>query len=133
MQLFAQACGLDIVLRSKARTWAAASRGMFASIVDGVKSDVYVRWSDVEGTNMQHSIGWAQLKSPQRCIEKLYRTYGGDVSRLVDLCRQMIVFDQVEDLVDCLEVILRDEDVLVERIKNRMDVHYEVAASAGYR
>jgi hypothetical protein len=32
-----------------------------------------------------------------------------------------------------LEVILRDEDVLVERIKNRMDVHYEVAASAGYR
>jgi hypothetical protein len=132
-QLFAQACGIDIILRSKARTWAAASRGLFIKMVDGVKTTDFLRWSDVDGRDMQHSIAWAQLKNPQRCVEKLYRAYGGDVSRLVDLCRQTIVFEHVVDMVTCLEAIMSDREIVIERIKNRMDLKYDAESTAGYR
>jgi hypothetical protein len=106
---------------------------MFPALVDGLTSNAFVRWNDIDGTEQQHTIGWAQMKNPVRCVEKLYRSYGGDVSRLVDLCRQMIVFEHIEDLVRCLEAITQDQHVVIERIKNRMDVKYDSAASAGYR
>ena len=31
-------------------------------------------------------IKWANVKSPDRSIEKVYRSYGNDVSRLVTMC-----------------------------------------------
>ena len=46
-----------------------------------------------------------------------------DVSRLLDLCRQSIVFDSAADLALCLAAIRADSDVLVVRVKNRMDPH----------
>jgi len=35
--------------------------------------------------------------------------------------------------VDCLQLILGDQDVVVERIKNHMDDEYSGELSAGYR
>ena len=35
-------------------------------------------------------VKWAQLKKPQRTIEKCLRSYKGNVSQLTDLCRQSI-------------------------------------------
>jgi hypothetical protein len=32
-------------------------------------------------------IKWASLKSPGRAIEKVLRSYGGDASKLLDVCR----------------------------------------------
>jgi hypothetical protein len=134
LQLFAQACGIDIILRSKLRTWATNSKGMYIKLIDGVKSNTFGRWSDLgTASDSESSIAWAQLKNPQRCVEKLYRAYNGDASRLVDLCRQTIVFDEMHDLVNCLEIILADEEVCVERVKNRMDVKYDIRTTAGYR
>ncbi len=56
-----------------------------------------------------------------------------DVSRLVDICRQSIVFESVGGIVSCLTSILHDKDVAVLRIKNKLDPAYNSAQSAGYR
>ena len=58
---------------------------------------------------------------------------GQDVSRLVDLCRQSIVFESVGDVTACLAAIRADPEVVVLRVKNRLDPGYDSAASAGYR
>jgi hypothetical protein len=55
-----------------------------------------------------------------------------DPSRLLDVCRQTIVFDRLEDLVASLQVISTDEDVQILRVKNRMDPGYD-AQDSGYR
>jgi hypothetical protein len=56
-----------------------------------------------------------------------------DDSRLVDVCRQSIVFRNGKDLASCLYKIIGDPDVKVVRVKNRLDPQYNSAASAGYR
>lgn len=56
-----------------------------------------------------------------------------DVSRLVDLCRQSIVFDTIRDITTCLALIQNDAEVKILRIKNRLDPSYNSARSAGYR
>ena len=56
-----------------------------------------------------------------------------DVSRLVDLCRQSIVFETPDDLASCLEALDSDPDVRVVRVKNRLSPAYDSAASGGYR
>jgi hypothetical protein len=56
-----------------------------------------------------------------------------DVSRLVDVCRQSIVFDDMSGLVDCFAMITADPDVSIIRVKNRLDPRYDSVESAGYR
>jgi arabinogalactan endo-1,4-beta-galactosidase len=56
-----------------------------------------------------------------------------DVSWLVDLCRQSIVFEDVDSLAGCLSAIIADREVQVVRVKNRMDLEYNEQQSAGYR
>ena len=55
------------------------------------------------------------------------------MSRLLDVCRERIIFDRVQDLLKCLEVILRDEDVRIVRFKNRLDPAYNALSTVGYR
>jgi hypothetical protein len=55
------------------------------------------------------------------------------VSLLVDVCRQCIVFHEGGDLVRCLRAMSSDPEVAVVRVKNRLDPHYNVRSSAGYR
>ena len=59
--------------------------------------------------------------------------YLQDASRLVDLCRQSIVFDDAADISTCLHNISTDPDVKIVRVKNRLDPAYNAAVSAGYR
>ncbi len=56
-----------------------------------------------------------------------------DVSRLLDLCRQSIVFESLDDLASCLQTIEADPDVTILRIKNRLDPNYNSLTTAGYR
>ena len=56
-----------------------------------------------------------------------------DPSRLVDVCRQSIVFENASDLAACLAVIAADPDVAVARVKNRLDPAHNASPSAGYR
>jgi hypothetical protein len=65
--------------------------------------------------------------------ESVVNTFTQDVSRLVDLCRQCICFDNVRDLTDCLKIIAADQTVRLVRIKNRLDLLYDEGQSGGYR
>jgi hypothetical protein len=62
-----QAAGLEPILRSKARQWAAASNGRAGG-----------HGSAEEGAGAR-----SRLKSVRRAVEKLVRSYDSDVSRLV--------------------------------------------------
>ena len=56
-----------------------------------------------------------------------------DVSKLLDACRQSIIFEGLPDLLQCLKRIGQDPEVKIVRIKNRMDACYDSTISAGYR
>mmetsp|Transcript_21033 Transcript_21033/g.48647 ORF Transcript_21033/g.48647 Transcript_21033/m.48647 type:complete len:312 (+) Transcript_21033:3-938(+) len=130
-QLFAQAAGLDIILKGAVQRWALASDGLFP-VKDRPKA--YVAWKDaVVDMALARTIKWGKLKSPERAIEKAFRSCKGDVSRILDLARQTIVFRSVHSLLECLGVIHADPDVIVERVKNRMDPDFDTKLSAGYR
>ena len=73
------------------------------------------------------------LKSCERAVEKVLRCYSGDCSLLLDVCREVLVFETVEDLCTMLEHIHRDQEVRIVRVKNRLDPDYDSALSAGYR
>ncbi len=78
-------------------------------------------------------VDWCRVKSRQRALEKMMRVYGGDASRLVDLCRQSLVFEEAGGLADCLRRVAADGEVAVARVKNTMRAAHDAAASAGYR
>jgi hypothetical protein len=52
---------------------------------------------------------------------------------LLDICRQSIVFDDLPAMTACLRTIAGDPDAEVLRIKNRLDLDFDSAQSAGYR
>ena len=43
------------------------------------------------------------------------------------------MFKSLEDLCSCLAAIAADRDVVVVRVKNRLDPEYDAVASTGYR
>ena len=73
------------------------------------------------------------LKGTERAIQKTLRCYGGDCGRLLDVCREILVFDTLLDLIAMLQTLRDDPDVKIMRIKNRLDPNYDSAESAGYR
>lgn len=82
------------------------------------------------------SIVWAALKSPQRAVEKAVRCYDGEVWRLMDVCRQAVIFDAVDDIRRCLALIVADDErgiVRLVRVKNRLAPGYDAGQCAGYR
>ena len=56
-----------------------------------------------------------------------------NTSRLVDICRQTIIFEHPSNLAECLRVISLDGETRVVRVKNRLDPAYNATLSAGYR
>ncbi len=54
-------------------------------------------------------VRWAMVKQPRRAVEKAVRSYGRDPGRLLDLCRQTIVFATLDDLAAGLRAILDDQ------------------------
>ena len=61
------------------------------------------------------------------------RSYGDDVTRLCDVCRQSIVFTSPAALLRCLRLLLADPEVRVLRIKNRLARTHRARETAGYR
>jgi len=72
-------------------------------------------------------------KGGDRAVQKVMRSYAGDASRLLDICRGALAFLDVQSLCDALKLISRDSDVRLLRIKNRFDRSYDDSKSAGYR
>lgn len=149
-QLYLQAEGLNPILRHKAIGWAMECEGCFfvrqewpdgdmeesRRTVDGISH--IAKWRElVEVLGSEQAfpiIKWAALKGPERAIEKLVRSYGGKVWRLLDVCRQNIIFRTPADLARCLACIKADPDVKVLNVKNRLETKYDARAlSLGYR
>jgi hypothetical protein len=133
-QLFSQAACLDVLLRKKVRELALISNGLFPiPQKDGDWKVLFCRYKDFVSIPGCGEIAWTAVKSPERALEKLLRSYGNDPSRLLDLCREGIVFNTVEDLVCCVRALLNDEEIRVVRIKNRLDMDVDSALAAGFR
>jgi len=104
--LLSQAQRLDGLLQERCSSWAAASGGELIA---------------------------APLKKSERAVQKAMRSYRGDPSRLCDLCRETVVFDEFQGLLAGLRTIAADDSVVFWKIKNRFDSLYDAASSAGYR
>lgn len=71
-----------------------------------------VRWEYAkDNPRLQRRLVFQKLKDSARAIDKVIRFYQRDVSRLLDICRQQIVFERVEDMSHCLAVIRQDAEV----------------------
>jgi hypothetical protein len=68
-----------------------------------------------------------------RNLRQVVRSYRGDVSRLTDVCRQSVVFNDLAGVAACLRTITADPEVAVLRVKNRLDPAYDTRTSGGYR
>ena len=130
-----QAHRLNPILLDKVREWALVSCGGFPVVSPDCPSACpeFYRYADVRGGELENSIKWGRVKTVQRAQEKVQRSYGEDVSRLVDLCRQSIIFESPSDIAACLAAIAADPAVSLVRIKNRLDPQYNALSSAGYR
>ena len=97
----------------------------------------FEKWRELQeainsGT-FEGKIAFAKLKLIPRILEKTQRCYRGDASQLTDLCRSAIAFESLEDLANCLELMLNDRRIEVDRIKNRLHPDYNVMTTQGYR
>jgi len=93
----------------------------------------FALWADAQlDPVLRKRVKWATIKNPQRAIEKAIRTYKSMPCHLLDICRQSIYFESVSDIIQCLQVINNDKEVVIERIKNRLDPDYDSCISAGY-
>ena len=132
-QLLAQAAGLQQFLIVKVQQWALASRGCFPCESEGGTLS-FEPWESVyRDPEARKRVQWAALKSPERALEKLLRSLNNDPSRLLDCCRQRIVFQEPGHLLQCLQAVQRDVEVRVVRVKNRLHDGYDGSATAGYR
>eukprot|EP00929_Paragymnodinium_shiwhaense_P074167 TRINITY_DN37933_c0_g1_i1.p1 TRINITY_DN37933_c0_g1~~TRINITY_DN37933_c0_g1_i1.p1 ORF type:complete len:641 (-),score=105.01 TRINITY_DN37933_c0_g1_i1:160-2082(-) len=75
----------------------------------------------------------APPKRTTRAIEKMFRSYRGDPSKLLDLVRSSIVCDTVEEVLDIFKRITTDPSAGIVRMKNRFNPHYDSSESGGYR
>ena len=82
---------------------------------------------------MRSATRWAKLKSRQRAVEKLFRCYRFDVSRLLDCCRQSLYFEDVRGIHECMRIIESDPSVELMRLCNKLQPSYNAKISAGYR
>jgi len=73
------------------------------------------------------------LKDPVRAVQKCQRVYGDDPSLLLDICRELLVFEHLGDLLSMLQRLRQDPDIVIVRIKNRLHPTYDATMSAGYR
>ena len=50
----------------------------------------FLRWTDIMADpELMARVKYARIKSVRRAVEKIYRSYEGNVSRLLDCCRQV--------------------------------------------
>ena len=68
-----------------------------------------------------HAAQWTSVKPAERALEKLVRSYDLDPSRLLDACRETLAYDRPADITAALDAIAADGELVVVRVKNRLD------------
>jgi len=131
-QVYFQAAIANLILIERIKAWASQSSGMFRLEGD---EDIFRDWNEIKADpRMVAKVCWTLMKGHDRSIEKLVRSYGSRPSRLVDIARSAIVFRSMENLTNCLGLIVTDHNVRVERLKNRLSLSYDAASeTGGYR
>jgi len=139
-QLYASNSIACQLLRERVKVWAERSAGMVPTICnepvggDSVEQKKLMRWSDVkDNREMEERVKWPRMKSHTRALEKLLRVYENDPSRLLDISRYCLVFENMSNLTNCLGLIITDDNVRVERLKNRMSPDFDTSETGGYR
>lgn len=99
-----------------------------AGVVDYLFGQLAVKWAE---TSNGKAIA-APLKSPERAIAKVARTYKGRPWHLTDICRRTIICDDIAGIECTLRAIVMDSDVEILRMKNRFDPAAP-QLSTGYR
>jgi hypothetical protein len=128
-QLYTQALGVVPVLHTKCTAWATESGGAF-HIADSDRVSSSASGLTCESNGLPHDLqGWIRrgsIKQPERAMKKALLCYGGDVSRLMDVCRGRLVFGNAMALRGCLQAIMRDSGVVrVVRVKNFLQSQYQ--------
>lgn len=120
-QLYLQARGCQQLLRRKVRELGARSGGrFFASPPRATRADPEPRLAAWRAPEADAKVVWAGLKPAERAVDKAVMRYGGDVSRLTDVCRETIVFEHIEEIGRCLELIMEDHELEVERVTDHL-------------
>ena len=73
------------------------------------------------------------VKRPERAMEKALTCYGGDVSRLLDVCRARLVFQRAAGLLAAARAAAADPAAAVVGVKNGMRMEESAAGTAGFR
>lgn len=63
------------------------------------------------------------IKGIQKCIDKIDIAYGGDVSLLLDVCRERVVFENLSDLTRALAELSKDPTVSLATPPSRQTNH----------
>jgi hypothetical protein len=87
LQLHRQAFTVSVLLQNRCRFWA----GVAGTTVPGEAEPVaQPQWPDsaAQGSELNGRWAVAEVKNPRRAAEKARTCYGGDVSQLLDICRQ---------------------------------------------
>jgi hypothetical protein len=102
-QLYAQAACAACLLEPCAAAWAALSRGSVTKPAGNLDLDPgpLVALPPTVAALVRRGT----LKHPLRAHAEALVCYGGDVSRLLDVCRARIIFDGLSDLLACLELV----------------------------
>jgi hypothetical protein len=134
-QLYSQACLLLPVLKAKVLELGSRHRGMLRR-ADGCCSEVDQNgiFGLCDGSVPYDQLQTTKVKSAMRCVDKADIAYKRNVSRLLDICRETIYFDNVRDLNDCLLDLTIDPSIEIVRIKSTMSSSLVSSADfSGYR
>jgi hypothetical protein len=126
--LYAQAMMLNPIFQIKVQQIALASSGLFLVALSSERNESTVSFTPPRDWHRR-----GVLKRVDRVIEKVVRSYQGDVSRICDIVRQCIAFDTVHDICEAVRAMGTDPEIQVVRIKNRMSPSYDTRVSGGYR
>jgi len=137
-QLYTQSAVASLLLGERVKVWAENSSGMVQLVgnvtAGGLEQQQFARWIDVKrDPAMLKRVKWPEMKRHTRALEKLFRVYHNDPSKLLDVTRSCLVFQNMSDLTNCLGLIITDDNVRVEQIKNRMCPSYDTSQTGGYR
>ena len=110
-QLYAQALGVAPLLRARLAAWAAASGGR----VDRPSLQS-------EPGTLEALIKEGLVKEPMQAAAKAVACHGGDVSRLLDICRGRLAFKRAANLCTAAEALLADPATEVVAICNTLQI-----------
>jgi hypothetical protein len=106
---------------------------MFQNLADKWKAELRKKGHLSAAENQDEQEQGLLPKRRKRAIEKVWRGYKGDATRLRDLVRCSLVFETVEHLEAAIDEILADRAIDILRVKNRFASTYDAKESCGYR